>query len=195
MTSPWPSRAPVQGGRPSVLPPPTHGLACSDIPHGRQPCLVNATSLRPSLAFVCSGSLYSHTPRRSFLHGNISRGRLRRLIRVTSLRSSLSLVCYDGSHSLLFRGFVCKDISHGFLRSLVNKGDGPSGLPMTLRRCVYCCIARRVDCCVYFVSPIPSRAPSALHPVFHCAVRGTVRSLTSSSKRLIIMSHAMLQEQ
>ena len=29
---------------------------------------------------------------------------------------------------------------------------------MTLPRCLYCCVARRVDCCVYFVSPIPPRA-------------------------------------
>ena len=42
---------------------------------------------------------------------------------------------------------------------------------------------------VVFISFRPSpRVPSALRPVFRCAVRGTSGSLASSSKRLIVMS-------
>ena len=38
-------------------------------------------------------------------------------------------------------------------------------------------------------------APSVLSPVFRCAVRGTSGSLASSSKRLIVMSCVIVQEQ
>ena len=54
-------------------------------------------------------------------------------------------------------------------------------------RCVYCCIARQVDCCVVVFRSSP-RAPSALLPLFRCVVgRSPAGSLASSSERLIVM--------
>ena len=54
-------------------------------------------------------------------------------------------------------------------------------------RCVYCCIARQVDCCIVVFRSSP-RAPSALLPLFRCVVgRSSAGSLASSSERLIFM--------
>ena len=56
-------------------------------------------------------------------------------------------------------------------------------------RCVCCCIARRVDCCIVEFRSFP-RATSALLPLFCCVVgRSSAKSLasSSSSERLIVM--------
>jgi len=55
-----------------------------------------------------------------------------------------------------------------------------------------CIVALPDGLIVVFVSFRPSPpAPSALRPVFRCAVRGTAGSLASSSNRLIVMSNVM----
>ena len=65
--------------------------------------------------------------------------------------------------------------------------QSPCSPPTSLPRCVCCCVARRVDCCIVAFRSFP-RTPSKLLPLFRCVVgRSSAGSLASSSKRLIVM--------
>ena len=85
-------------------------------------------------------------------------------------------------------GFLCLPLKE-------NGDEGAHGSPYSpfypsphSPGCVYCCVAQWVDFLFLLFCPPPPSAPSALHSLFHGAVRWTsAESLTFLSERLIVV--------